>query len=170
MGQVQLFNFKGADVRLVEIEGQPWFVAADVRRALDYSLMKNGQPNVTAVTKHLDDNERSFNQVKTLGSTSRVRIISESGLYKLVMRSDKKEAKVVLPITLARQQTAPVVPLFGTVKVERKSYSCLYHPGDILEDYLGNGCPLISIQRFSISGPNPSHDPKSHALLKSGNT
>lgn len=77
----------------MECEGNPWFVAADVCRALNYALMKSGQPNVTAATQYLDDSERSFNQVKTLGSTSRVRIISESGLYKMIMRSNKPEAK-----------------------------------------------------------------------------
>ncbi len=88
-------------MRLVQIEGNPWFIAADVRKVL--GIQQSGS-NLNA----LDDSEKQT--IRKSGSTSfkghGLSVISESGLYKLVMRSDKPEAKsfqdwvtkVVLPI------------------------------------------------------------------------
>jgi prophage antirepressor-like protein len=85
---VQLFDFKGAEVRLVEIEGAPWFVASDIRYALG---IRQGGTNL----KSLGDDEKQV--IRKSGSTTfkghGLSVISESGLYKLVMRSDKPEAK-----------------------------------------------------------------------------
>lgn len=71
------------EVRTVEIDGEPWFVAADVCRALDLS-------NPTMVLGRLDEDERSkFN----LGRQGNVSVVSEPGLYDLVLGSRKEEAK-----------------------------------------------------------------------------
>lgn len=85
MSNVQLFNFKSNQIRVVEIEGAPWFVAADVCRVLALD-------NTSYVVKRLGDDEKaSLKLPKQRGSA--VTVISESGLYKLVMRSDKPEAR-----------------------------------------------------------------------------
>lgn len=65
------------------VDGEPWFVAKDVCDALDLS-------NPSVAVSALDDDERSkFN----LGRQGETNIVSEPGLYKLVMRSRKPEAK-----------------------------------------------------------------------------
>ena len=62
----------------------PWFVAADVCKVL-------GHTNTTTALRNLDEDERAkFN----LGGGRRANIVSESGLYKLIMQSRKPEAKV----------------------------------------------------------------------------
>ena len=45
------------------------------------------------VFDRLDDDERGVNQIDTLGGAQNMQTINESGLYNVVLRSDKKEAK-----------------------------------------------------------------------------
>ncbi len=86
---VSLFDFKGHKVRVVESEGEPWFVAMDVCGAL-------GLTTVGGATRHLFNlNQIEVDRYRIKGQRGGkpTAIVSESGLYKLVMRSDKPEAK-----------------------------------------------------------------------------
>jgi prophage antirepressor-like protein len=89
------FNFKDLTIRAVEIEGEPWFAANDVCKALSLYVNQRGQPNVTEACRKLNTDEVSFSRIETPtgGASPKMRIVSESGLYKLIMRSDKPEAK-----------------------------------------------------------------------------
>lgn len=80
------FLFNTSTIRVVTLEGNPWFVAADVCKVLKLT-------NTTQSLRHLDDGEKGLNRIETLGGVQRLNIISESGLYKLIMRSDKPQAK-----------------------------------------------------------------------------
>ena len=72
-------------IRVVEKDGQPWFAAVDTCKVL-------GLRNPTMAMRHLAEAERTLNRIE--GSASRsLNLISESGLYKLIMRSDKPVAK-----------------------------------------------------------------------------
>lgn len=84
MNELTVFNNEDfEEIRTMTIEGEPWFVAADVCRALDLS-------NPTIATSRLDEDERAkFN----LGRQGDGTIINESGLYSLVLGSRKPEAK-----------------------------------------------------------------------------
>lgn len=86
MTNLSTFNYLSNTVRVVEIDGQPWFVAMDVTNVLGITEKSRGY----AVARLADD-ERSLYQIQK-GQRS-VSIISESGLYKLIMRSDKPEAR-----------------------------------------------------------------------------
>ena len=74
MNELTVFNNEEfGEIRTMTIEGEPWFVAADVCRALDLS-------NPTIATNRLDEDERAkFN----LGRQGDGTIINESGLYSL---------------------------------------------------------------------------------------
>lgn len=74
------------DFRTFDIEGEPWFSLADACRSLDIK-------NASDAAGRLDDDEKGVVQTDTLGGPQRVRIINESGLWNLVLRSDKPEAK-----------------------------------------------------------------------------
>jgi prophage antirepressor-like protein len=88
-------------VRTVLLEGVVWFVASDVCRSL-------GWPVDTAhggTTQHLrglsSDEKRTVRRSEGLQVTlfatthaSAITLISESGLYKLIMRSDKPQARI----------------------------------------------------------------------------
>ena len=80
------FNFGKQQVRTLLIDGQPWFVANDVSAALQYS-------EASAMTRHLDDDEKGLSIVQTLGGDQEMLVINESGLYSAILRSRKAEAK-----------------------------------------------------------------------------
>lgn len=93
--QVTAFNFNTSTIRVVTLEGNPWFVAKDVCGSLGLADFKGGiGHHLTALEP--DEVTPSFKVGVKLGGRgeAHVRLISESGLYKLIMRSDKKQAKV----------------------------------------------------------------------------
>lgn len=76
--------FKGNQLRIVQKDNEPWFVAKDVADILDFS-------ETNAMTRHLDDDESM--SVKLTGMNMNSTIINEPGLYSAVLRSRKPEAK-----------------------------------------------------------------------------
>ena len=85
MNQLQrVFNYRGNGVRTVIVGGEPWFVAADVCRILSLS-------NSSEAVRPLDEDEKSTLRISEGGPE--VNIVSEPGLYSLIIRSNKPEAK-----------------------------------------------------------------------------
>lgn len=86
--EIQRFDFKGALLRtLTDEAGEPWFVLKDCMSILDLG-------NPTETVKMFDDDEFSTTEViDSIGRRQQAYIISEPGLYRLVMRSRKPEAK-----------------------------------------------------------------------------
>lgn len=87
MKDIQVFDFEDNAVRVVDIDGEPWFVAADVCRVLD---IKN--PSDT-INKRLDSDERGIEIIYTPSGDQEMLVVNESGLYNLIFRSTKPEAK-----------------------------------------------------------------------------
>lgn len=87
MQQVQVFNFRDSEVRTIVRDGEPWWVANDVCRILDISEAHRSLAS-------LDDDEKGRHTVTTHGGPQEMTVINESGLYSLILRSRKKEAKV----------------------------------------------------------------------------
>ena len=85
MNELQIFeNPQFGEIRAVEKDGEPWFVAADVCKALEHS-------NVTVAIDRLDEDERAkFNLGHPMYETN---CVNEPGLYSLVLGSRKPEAK-----------------------------------------------------------------------------
>jgi len=78
------FDFDGQSVRVVTIDGEPWFVLADLTRVLGLSQFR---------TDRLDDGViRSHPISDSLGRTQNATIVSEPGMYEVVIRSDKPNA------------------------------------------------------------------------------
>lgn len=90
MSDLQVFQFPttGQQIRTVSRSGDPWFVAADVCVVL-------GLSNVTEAVRYLDADERDHEAgTNRTGFEPAPRVIvSEPGLYSLIMRSRKPEAK-----------------------------------------------------------------------------
>lgn len=87
--EMQKFDFKGASLRtLTDEAGEPWFVAKDVCDILELT-------NPAVALQSLDDDEKTnlSNSYVWSEPGRRPLIISEPGLYRLVMRSRKPEAK-----------------------------------------------------------------------------
>ena len=68
------------DIRVIEKEGEPWFVAADVAQILGYRDAANA-------TRGLMEDEKSTQIVSTLRGSQKATIISEAGMYSLILRS-----------------------------------------------------------------------------------
>lgn len=94
-----IFSFNTRAVRVVVRDGEPWFVATDVCAALGYVNTSK------AVADHLDDDERSHEQLDRSRMGSKAVVINESGLYALVLRSRKPEAR-----KFAKWVTGEVLP------------------------------------------------------------
>ena len=88
LAEVIPFSFESASstIRVVEIDGEPWFVAKDIAEALEYS---SWQPNLVS---NVPDEWKGINPINTLGGSQELLFLSESGLYFFVVRSDKPKA------------------------------------------------------------------------------
>lgn len=86
MNDLQIFNYNGNDVRTIQIDGEPWWVLKDVCMVLNIG-------NARDVFNRLDDDEKGVDQIDTLGGKQNMQIVNESGLYNVILRSDKPEAK-----------------------------------------------------------------------------
>jgi anti-repressor protein len=80
------FPDTGQDIRIVTIGGDPWFVAADLAAVL-------GLANMHSSLALLDDDERSVHTMETPGGPQSLAIVSEPGMYSLILRSRRPEAK-----------------------------------------------------------------------------
>ncbi len=96
-----VFTFESAyPVRIIEIGGEPWFVAVDVCGVL-------GIQNATQVVGKLDPDERAmFN----IGRQGKAAVVSESGLYTLVMRCRDAVKAGSIPHKFRKWVTAEVLP------------------------------------------------------------
>ena len=85
----KLVTFENASfgkIRTLTIDGEPWFVAADVCKALEL-----GNPSMTV--ERLDADEKGISSIDTLGGKQRMAIINAPGLYSVILCSRKPEAK-----------------------------------------------------------------------------
>lgn len=78
--------YKNSPVRIVEKGGEPWFVAKDV-----CDILALGNPRSSIAL--LDEDERGVHSMDTPSGKQEMGIISEAGLYSLILRSRKPEAK-----------------------------------------------------------------------------
>ena len=81
------FKYDSQSVRTLTIENQPWFVGKDVCDILEYGNYRD------ALSK-LDDDERRVSEFPTPSGIQKMTVINQSGLYALILRSNKPEAKI----------------------------------------------------------------------------
>lgn len=86
MNELQIFSYQGNEVRTLQKGGETWWVLKDV-----CNILKIGNP--ADVYNRLDDDEKGVGQIDTLGGVQKTNIVNESGLYNVILRSDKPEAK-----------------------------------------------------------------------------
>ena len=80
------FEYESTNLRTLAINGDPWFITKDACAIL-------GIGNVGQAVLNLDDDEKGVTITDTLGGPQKTSIISESGLYSLILRSRKPEAR-----------------------------------------------------------------------------
>ena len=82
------FIYEGAQLRSFVIDGEPWFVAADVARILEYRMASD-------MTRRLDEEDRGTRSVRTPSGDQQMTIISEAGFYAAILGSQSDKAKTV---------------------------------------------------------------------------
>ena len=120
--QLQVFrNPEFGEIRVVEKDGEPWFVAVDVCDILDLS-------NPTIAVSRLDNDERAkFN----LGRQGDATIVNEPGLYTLILGSRKPGAKA-----FKRWITHDIIPSirkYGAYMTPEKLEEVICNPDTIIE-------------------------------------
>jgi prophage antirepressor-like protein len=71
---LRVFSFENKQVRVVEKDGEPWWVLKDVCDVLELS-------NSRMVADRLDEDEKGVSITDTLGGERETTVVSESGLY-----------------------------------------------------------------------------------------
>lgn len=88
MTELQIFkNNVFGQVRVLEKNGEPWFVSKEVANILGY---QNGSRDVN---RHTDEEDRLTEQIILAGQGRQVTLINESGLYSLILSSKLPNAK-----------------------------------------------------------------------------
>ena len=112
MPAISLFNFDGADVRIVDQNGNPWFVAKDVATILGYKETRR------AISMHCKKGSKM--DLQTERGVREVNIIPESDVYRLIMRSKLPAAE-----RFEEWVTSEVLPSIrktGSYTVDRQAY------------------------------------------------
>lgn len=86
MTALGVFTYDATDVRVVQVDGEPWFVAADVARILGYRMASD-------MTRRLDPEDRGTRSVRTPSGDQDMTVISEAGLYAAVLGSQVEGAR-----------------------------------------------------------------------------
>lgn len=118
------FAFGDRAVRVVMLADQPWWVAKDLCRILDIR-------NDRAAMGRLDEDQKGVSQIDTLGGPQMVGIVNESGMWMLVLRSDKPQA-----VELRRWLTREVLPtLRKTGRYEMHGRPALPDAAQLMQDH-----------------------------------
>lgn len=80
------FHFNGSNLNVIQINDEPWFIAKEVCDVLNLS-------DTSMATRSLDEDEKLIQTLFVSGQNRAVTLINESGLYSLILRSKKPEAK-----------------------------------------------------------------------------
>lgn len=121
---LQVFNYNGAEVRTVIIDGDVWFVAKDVCDVL-------GLTNPTEAIKPLDNEEKNTLRISEGNRGNPLtNVISESGLYQLILRSNKPEAKAFSK--WVRSEVLPSIRKHGVYMTPEAIEKTLFNPDFII--------------------------------------
>lgn len=86
MSTLEVFTYTDQQVRTVLIDGEPWFVAADIARILGYRMASD-------MTRRLDPEDRGTRPVRTPSGEQQMTVINEPGLYDAVLGSQVPGAR-----------------------------------------------------------------------------
>jgi len=97
------FSFNENPINAILIDDEPWFIAKEVCNALN---IQNSRKALTA----LEQDEKDVTLSDTLGGKQRVAIVSESGLYTLILRCRDAVNRGTRPYQFRRWVTKEVLP------------------------------------------------------------
>ncbi len=109
MNNLICFDFAEHSVRVIERGNDPWFVATDVAAVLGYGRAPD-------MVRMLDDDEKGVHDLHTPGGQQQATIISESGLYACILRSQRPEARAFRKWVTS--EVLPAIRKTGTYTVD----------------------------------------------------
>ena len=124
MNELQIFSYNGNEVRTIQKDGEPWWVLKDVCNVLDLS-----DTNKTA--ERLDVDELTRIKFVTGGQNREMLCINESGLYNVILRSDKPEAKPFRKWVTS--EVLPSIRKHGAYMTPQKIEEALLNPDTIIK-------------------------------------
>ena len=150
--------YKDNPVRIIEKDGEPWFVAKDVCNVLELA-------NPRSSMALLDEDERGVHSMDTPSAKQEMAIISEAGLYSLILRSRKPEAKAfkrwvtheVLPSI--RKTGAYLAPNLSLEKLQKiieaigEQYKMLIESNSVLRQQLEYAAQFIPKTKYGSTSP-----------------
>lgn len=146
--QLQLFNFKGNQVRTVTINDDPYFVGKDVAEILGYANTRD------ALSKHVDSEDKNTVAIHDgikRGNPNQT-VINESGLYSLILGSKLPQAK-----EFKRWVTSDVLPAIrkhGAYMTDEKAFNVV-HNADGLADLLQQAADQLKAKDVQIAEMKP---------------
>lgn len=122
MNNLQIFSSpQFGQVRVVEINNEPWFVAKDICSILDIK-------NTTDALQRLDEDERARLNLGRQGDTN---LVNEYGLYDLILGSRKKEARQFK--RWVKHEVLPSIRKHGGYLTDEKIEEVLLNPDTIIQ-------------------------------------
>jgi anti-repressor protein len=123
---LQVFDFEGKQTRVVEINGEPWWVAKDVARALGYSE----STGISRLFEIVPSEWKGVYPINTLGGIQDMTCLSEQGIYFFLGRSDKPKA---LPYQkFVAGEIMPSIRKHGAYMTPEKIEEVLLNPDTII--------------------------------------
>ena len=124
MNDLSIFNFEDASIRVIEKNGEPWFVAKDIAIVLDFR-------DAEVACRTLEEDEKGTLNVCTLGGNQQMTGINESGLYHLILVSRKPEAKKFRK--WVTEEVLPSIRKTGSYSVTKTNMDIAIYSNDPLE-------------------------------------
>lgn len=125
MDEIQIFNFQNNDVRVINIDNEPWFVGKDICQALGYA------DSVNAMKQHCRGVVKRHPIVDRLGRKQEARILPESDVMRLICGSTLPEA--VAFEKLVFEEILPTIRKHGAYVTEPVLDNWLNDPDRMIE-------------------------------------
>lgn len=125
MNDLQNFNFRGNDVRVVMVENEPYFVGNDAATAIGYSNTQK------AIRDHVKEKYKLTERIVLAGQNREVVVISEPGLYQLAGQSKLPSAEPFQDWVY--EEVLPSIRKHGAYMTDLKIEEILSNPDTIIE-------------------------------------
>lgn len=143
VGEFQVFeNSEFGKLRIMDKEGEVWFVGKDVAEMLGY------KDTAKAIQRHVDEEDKGVDVLSTPGGKQSIIIINESGLYSLVLSSKLPTAK-----QFKRWVTSEILPSIrktGGYVVKGKEKEFLHNPNSPIHSEVENLIKVISVLQKEV--------------------
>ena len=125
MNDLQIFTYQSNQVRTVQQDGEPWFVLKDVCEVLELTTPAR-------VSERLDEDEVSQTHITdSLGRQQDTTIVNESGLYHVILRSDKPQAGPFRKWVTS--EVLPTIRKYGAYMTEETLHKALTSPDFLIQ-------------------------------------